>query len=216
MRILFQIATWLFMPILMPVYALLLVMYTPSQPFNLSEENSLFIFSNQNKVAILSNYILFTVIAPVAMYSIFLKLNIIKTIQLDDKKERNIPMILMAIFCFLLFYTFNSIQVVLPKYVYGLCLAGGIIITLFSILNIYFKISLHATGVGILTGFVFAYISEQLFFQLWILIFVLLVSGIVLSSRLYLNKHNSIELISGYFLSFIITFTINLYYPFLK
>ena len=166
MRIFFQIATWLFMPILMPVYALLLVMYTPSQPFNLSEENSLFIFSNQNKVAILSNYILFTVIAPIAMYSIFLKLNIIKTIQLDDKKERNMPMILMAIFCFLLFYTFNSIQVVLPKYVYGLCLAGGIIITLFSILNIYFKISLHATGVGILTGFVFAYISQQLFFQL--------------------------------------------------
>ena len=214
MRIFFQIATWLFMPILMPVYALLLVMYTPSQPFNLSEENSLFIFSNQNKVAILSNYILFTVIAPIAMYSIFLKLNIIKTIQLDDKKERNMPMILMAIFCFLLFYTFNSIQVILPKYVYGLCLAGGIIIALFSLLNIYFKISLHATGVGILTGFIFAYISEQLFFQLWILIFVLLVSGIVLSSRLYLNKHNPIELISGYFLSFIITFTLNLYYPF--
>ena len=214
MRIFFQIATWLFMPILMPVYALLLVMYTPSQPFNLSEENSLFIFSNQNKVAILSNYILFTVIAPIAMYSIFLKLNIIKTIQLDDKKERNMPMILMAIFCFLLFYTFNSIQVILPKYVYGLCLAGGVIITLFSLLNIYFKISLHATGVGILTGFIFAYISEQLFFQLWILILVLLVSGIVLSSRLYLNKHNSIELISGYFLSFIITFILNLYYPF--
>ena len=214
MRIFFQIATWLFMPIFMPIYALLLVMYAPSQPFNISEDNSLFIFSNQNKVAILSNYILFTVIAPIAMYSIFLKLNIIKTIQLDDKKERNMPMILMAIFCFLLFYTFNSIQVILPKYVYGLCLAGGIIIALFSLLNIYFKISLHATGVGILTGFIFAYISEQLFFQLWILIFVLLVSGIVLSSRLYLNKHNPIELISGYFLSFIITFTLKLYYPF--
>ena len=214
MRIFFQIATWLFMPIFMPIYALLLVMYAPSQPFNISEDNSLFIFSNQNKVAILSNYILFTVIAPIAMYSIFLKLNIIKTIQLDDKKERNMPMILMAIFCFLLFYTFNSIQVILPKYVYGLCLAGGIIIALFSLLNIYFKISLHATGVGILTGIIFAYISEQLFFQLWILIFVLLVSGIVLSSRLYLNKHNPIELISGYFLSFIITFTLNLYYPF--
>ena len=214
MRIFFQIATWLFMPIFMPIYALLLVMYAPSQPFNISEDNSLFIFSNQNKVAILSNYILFTVIAPIAMYSIFLKLKIIKTIQLDDKKERIIPMILMASFCFFLFYTFNSIQVVLPKYVYGLCLAGGVIITLFSLLNIYFKISLHATGVGILTGFIFAYISEQLFFQLWILIFVLLVSGIVLSSRLYLNKHNPIELISGYFLSFIITFTLNLYYPF--
>lgn len=214
MRIFFQIATWLFMPIFMPIYALLLVMYAPSQPFNLSEDNSLFIFSNQNKVAILSNYILFTVIAPAIMYSIFLKLKIIKTIQLDDKKERIIPMILMASFCFFLFYTFNSIQVVLPKYVYGLCLAGGVIITLFSLLNIYFKISLHATGVGILTGFIFAYISEQLFFQLWILIFVLLVSGIVLSSRLYLNKHAPVELISGYFLSLFITFILNLYYPF--
>ena len=214
MRIFFQITTWLFMPILMPIYALLLVMYVPSQPFNLSEDNSLFIFSNQNKVAILSNYILFTVIAPAIMYSIFLKLKIIKTIQLDDKKERIIPMILMASFCFFLFYSFNSIEVTLPKYAYGLCLSGGIIISLFSILNLYFKISLHATGVGILTGFISAYITDQQFFQVSVLISVLIVSGIVLSSRLYLNKHAPVELISGYFLSLFITFTLNLYYPF--
>ena len=85
MRIFFQITTWLFMPILMPIYAQLLVMYVPSQPFNLSEDNSLFIFSNQNKVAILSNYILFTVIAPAIMYSIFLKLKIIKVLKIHYK-----------------------------------------------------------------------------------------------------------------------------------
>lgn len=214
MRIISQIATWVFMPIMMPIYALLLVMYVPSEPLNISENNSLFLFIPQNKIAILLNYILFTAIAPVVMYTIFLRLNIIKSVQLDDKKERSIPMLLMALFCFLLFYTFNSLQVILPKYIYGLCLSGGIIIGFFTLLNLYFKVSLHATGAGILTGFIFSYVAEQLFFHLWVLIFVVLVSGIILSSRLYLNKHTPIELVSGYFISLIFTFILNLYYPF--
>ena len=75
------------------------------------------------------------------------------------------------------------------------------------------KVSLHATGVGILTGFVFAYVLEQIYFQLWILVVVILISGIVLTTRLFLEKHTPKELIIGYFFSLITTFVLNFYFP---
>ncbi len=201
------------MPIFMPIYGLLLVMYVRSFPVSLSQGNSLFAFTTEFKTAIILNYLLFTVIAPMAMYLIFRRINVIKTVQLDEKKERNIPMILMSLFCLLLFYTFNSVQFILPKYVYALCLSGGVIIAILLLINQFIKVSLHATGVGILTGFIFAYAAEQLLFDYRILIFVIIVSGIVLSSRLYLEKHSPKELVIGYFLSLFITFVLNLYYP---
>ncbi len=213
MRIISQVVTWGFMPILMPIYALLLAMYIPSLPIDISRGNTLYALKTEFKTAILLNYILFTVLAPIIMYLIFRRINIIKTVQLDEKQERNVPMILMSLFCLLLFYTFNSVQFILPKYIYALCLSGGIIISILLVINMYLKVSLHATGVGILTGFTFAYVREQMIFDYRILILVIIISGIVLSSRLYLEKHTPKELVIGYFLSLIITFILNLYYP---
>lgn len=213
MRLIAQIVTWVLMPVFMPIYALLLAMYSPSLPIDISHGNTLFALKPEFEIAILLNYLLFTVVAPILMYLIFRILNIIKTVQLDDKKERNIPMILMSIFCLLLFYTFNAVQFILPKYVYALCLSGGLIIAFLLVLNQYLKVSLHATGVGILTGFTFAYVKEQMIFDYRILILVIIVSGIVMSSRLYLEKHSPKELAIGYFLSLFITFVLNFYYP---
>ena len=97
---------------------------------------------------------------------------------------------------------------------YALCLSGAVVISIFTIVNNYFKVSLHATGVGIFTGFLLAYFSEQLFFNIWILALGFIVSGIVLSSRLFLEKHTPKELLVGYVFSFLITFGLNLFYPF--
>lgn len=206
--------SWGFMPILMPFLGLILVMYTPSQPIDISNHyNSLYLFNEHNKVVILSRFLIFSVILPGLMYIFLRNTAIIQTTQLDDKSERRIPMIMMSLFCFFLFYLFFTENAILPKYTYALCLSGGIIIGIFSYVNKFIKISLHATGVGILTGFVFAYVSEQVYFQIWILPFVILISGIVLTTRLYLEKHTPIELIIGYFFSLIITFILNYYFP---
>ena len=78
----------------------------------------------------------------------------------------------------------------------------------------YLKVSLHATGVGILSGFILAYFTEQVYFEIWILALSFFISGLVLTSRLYLEKHTPKELIIGYFFSFLVTFLLNLYYPF--
>lgn len=206
--------SWAFMPILMPLLGLILVMYTPSEPLDLGKAyNSLYLFNEHNKIIVLSYFLIFSALIPSVMYLFLRNMSIIQTPQLDDKEERQLPMILMSIFCFSLFYMLISANSILPKYTYALSLSGGIIIGIFTYVNKYLKVSLHGAGVGILTGFVFAYVSEQIYFQFWILIFVVLLSGIVLTTRLYLKKHTPIELIIGYFFSLIITFVLNYYFP---
>jgi hypothetical protein len=207
------LASWLLMPILMPCYALLLVMYTPSVPYSLGDGNSLYLPSSRFKLLILLYFFLFTAVIPSLMYLFLKSTNVIKTVQLDSKEERKAPMILMVLFCLFLYYMLQSAQSVLPKYTYALCLSGAVVVGIFTFVNQYMKVSLHAAGAGILTGFVFAYCWEQIYFQFSILIVVVLISGIVLSSRLFLEKHSPKELIVGYFFSLFVTFALNLYFP---
>lgn len=213
MRIFSQIVSWVLMPILMPIYALILVMYVPSEPLIISAGDSMFGFSDEIKLRIIYFYFLFTAFTPLLIYGFLIKLKIINSIQMEEKAERKIPLVILSVFCLLLYYVFRSINADLPKYIYGLCLSGAIILSIFTFVNRYIKVSLHATGAGILTGFVSAYIAEQSYFQLWVLIVVILVSGIVLTSRLYLEKHSPKELTIGFIFSLIVTFTLNYYYP---
>ncbi len=213
MKRLFQTISWVFMPILMPIYGLLIVMFTPSEPYNLADGNSLYFYPFINKLIILGFFLMFSVIIPGAIYIVMQKLNYLKTIEMDDKEERKSPMIIMSLCCLFLLYFFNSLSTELPKYIYALCFSGAFIISLFSFINIRFKISLHATGVGIFTGFLMAYFVDQIYFKVYFLALAFILSGLVITARLYLQKHSFKEVILGYFLSLLITFVLNLYYP---
>ena len=213
MKRLFQTISWVFMPILMPIYGLLVVMFTPSEPYNLADGNSLYFYPFINKLIILGFFIMFSVIIPGVIYIVMQKLNYLKTIEMDHKEERKSPMIIMSLCCLFLLYFFNSLSTELPKYIYALCFSGAFIISLFSFINIRFKISLHATGVGIFTGFLMAYFVDQIYFKVYFLALAFILSGLVITARLYLQKHSFKEIILGYFLSLLITFVLNLYYP---
>ena len=119
----------------------------------------------------------------------------------------------MSLCCLFLLSFFNSLSTELPKYIYALSFSGAFIISLFSFINIRFKISLHATGVGIFTGFLMAYFVDQIYFKVYFLALAFILSGLVITARLYLQKHSFKEIILGYFLSLLITFVLNLYYP---
>jgi membrane-associated phospholipid phosphatase len=214
MKFISHIISWVLMPILMPIYALLLVMFFPSEPINIYSNDSLFLIPLQNKIVLLIYYFIFSVFAPGMLYIYLKKVKLISSLEMNEQNERKIPMVIMSISCLFLYYLLTSNNFILPKYIYGLCLSGAVIISLFTLLNLYLKVSLHATGVGILSGFVLAYFAEQIYFEIWILALSFFISGLVLTSRLYLEKHTPKEIIIGYFFSFIVTFILNLYYPF--
>jgi membrane-associated phospholipid phosphatase len=72
-----------------------------------------------------------------------------------------------------------------------------------TIINFWWKISIHSAGSGALTALVFI-LSFRMYSALgWYLILVITVSGLVLSSRLRLNFHNPRQVWLGYFAGFL-------------
>jgi membrane-associated phospholipid phosphatase len=215
MKTLSHIISWVFLPLFMPMYGLLIAMYVPSNQDYLFNEDSMFFLTDAAKTAILYMFLIFSVLAPALSFIILRKRNIISTIDMESQAERNIPMFITLTYCLVLYFLFilKAQDNILPKYVYALPLSGVFVTASFTYINRWIKISLHAGGAGILTGFIFAYVAEQIEYQFWILIFVILASGITISARLYLKKHTQTEVYTGWLLAVLITFLINYLYP---
>lgn len=215
MKLFSEIISWIFLPLLMPVYGLLITMYVPSQQDYLLNEDSLFFLNPTAKEAILYMFLIFSAIAPGLSFLYLHKKGIISTIDMENKRERSVPMLIMLAYCLVLYFLFviKAPGGVLPKYVYALPLSGVFVTAAYGIINRWIKISLHAGGAGILTGFLYAYACEQFEFQFWILLFPIIASGLTLTARLFLEKHTPLEVYTGWSAAAIVTFLVNLLYP---
>lgn len=199
----------------MPIYGLILAMYIPSEPKITYYFESLYYFPSEAKSAILYMFFIFSALAPGLSFYLLRKRNVISTIDMENQQERNIPMFIMLAYCLLLYllFKFKFQDGQLPKYIYALPLAGVFVTVIFTFINRWIKISLHGGGAGILTGFLFAYALDQLYFNFTMLIFAVIASGLTIAARLYLNKHTPREVYTGWSLAVLITFLVNYLYP---
>jgi len=215
MKLFSEIASWVFLPLLMPIYGLLIAMYIPNDQDFLLNRDCLYMMNGPIKEAVLTMFLIFSALFPGAAFLLLRRWNIITTIDMEDKRERSIPMLIMLISCLMLYFLFliKAPNGVLPKYVYALPLSGVFVTVSYALINRWIKISLHAGGAGILTGFLFAYAYGHMVFPFWTLLFPVMASGITLTARLYLKKHSPLEVYTGWSLAFISTFLVNHLYP---
>lgn len=205
MRFLAQFISWIFLPLLMPVYGIATAMYIPSIEPDFFQQNTLFWMNPSFKLVVLAWFFIFSFLAP-AMSLLILKMtNTISTIEVDDRSERATPIAISAIFCLILGLLFivKAPNGMLPISIYALPWGGFISIMITLFLTRKDKVSLHALGVGMLFGFFVAYYSQQAQFYFEILIYAILVSGLVMSARVYLGKHTLKQVFVGFFVGFL-------------
>ncbi len=206
-RILAHFFSWIFLPLFMPSYGILLTMYVASLPKDLTHA-SMFLLTPEMKTRLLLLFFLFSAAAPGLSFLALHQKKVISTIDIENQRERNIPLLVMMAYSLVLFllFFFKAPDHVLPIAFYALPLAGLLVTSIYMAINKWIKISLHAGGAGILVGFLFAYYLEQQQFNRWILPAAIFASGLTIASRLYLNKHRPIEVYTGWTLAVIITF----------
>ena len=114
---------------------------------------------------------------------------------LTRRRDRFIPYLCTAISYFTGAVALGRLA--MPKFVLMLMIAVAVALLINSIVNIWWKISAHLTGVGGLLGGIL-YISYQFHInpQGWI-IAVMLVCGVVAAARLYLNAHTPGQVVAG-------------------
>lgn len=214
MKLSSQIISWLFVPLITPVLGILLAMYIPSYQDVLNED-CLYTIGAQQKGQILYYYFFFCLVVP-GLALLYLKgIGVVSTIEIDDRKERAIPIIVMFCSCLGLFLLHTYMipkSYGFSKYVYSYPLAGVVVTAIFFFQTLWKKVSLHGGGMGIMTGFLIAYAAEMQEFQMWIVPFAIVASGLVMSARIYLEKHTLLEVVIGWFTGTFVTFAINYYY----
>lgn len=215
MKLFSQIISWVFIPLLTPIYGLLLALYVPSSAgFYAFNSDCLYTELDARKWAVVVMFTFFTALVPAVAYVNMRARGYITTIEMDDRKERNAPIIIMFLSCLALFVAFLFMirGIAVPKYLFSLPLSGMVAALALYFLTQWKKVSMHAAGVGIMTGFLLEYSLQMEQFQFWTIIVAVLLSGLVGSARIYLGKHTLLEVFIGWITGTFLTFVVNYLY----
>ncbi|HWB28078.1 MAG TPA: hypothetical protein VG738_21545 [Chitinophagaceae bacterium] len=194
-RVMAKIFSYVFHPLFLPTY--IFIWLTLRFPYEFVGFNPVDLFLRKITV--------FWMTAFFPAFGTFLcwRVGFIDSIYLRTQKERIIPYVITMFFYWWMWYlslrVFNgeNSEGQLPEVLKFFYLGIGFASVFGLILNNFFKISMHAMGVGgalmfvILTGF---------FYHLYIgldISLALLVAGVVCTSRLLLNEHGNKEIYAG-------------------
>ena len=206
-----NIISWVFIPLFMPIYGLLLVMFIPTiSKTALLQQFNLYTLPFQNKIHLLFLFFILIVLAPGLSLLMMKRQKRISNLQIDNRQERTYPIMVTVIYGVLLgvFLWTQIPKNALSPILFALPWAGAFSGIIAVIVNRFEKISLHGIGAGMLFGFVLTYYQMQSHFHLAVLIAVIILGGIILTSRMYLQKHTLREALTGYLLGFFSTFMV--------
>ena len=162
-------------------------------------------FEKRLQLIVLGLVFALTYVVPVLLLLFLKNFGFIKDFQVSTIKERRFPVIFMI---FLLYFLGNTIIQIptirnLGILFYGTSLSLTCIYVLFSV---KLKSSLHLVSMGNMIGFFLIMTNINSLSMLPIIILLVLLSGILASSRLYLKAHTPVELLIGFSLGIVCQF----------
>jgi hypothetical protein len=180
--------SYIFHPLLMPFYAVILVM-------NLNTYIA-YSISPQVQRIIISLVFITTGAMPVITALLLLQKGAIRSMEMESIEERRIPFITTAVYYLSCYYLLQQLPI--PRILGLMVLGATVTIFIAWLLSFRWKVSIHMIGIGGFTGLLFA-ISQILGAPLLpAIILIILISGVLGSSRLILNAHTPAQVYSGF------------------
>ena len=143
-----------------------------------------------------------TFIIPVIILFILKKFNMIKSLMMEKREERFIPLFIMVLSLYVTSRFFNG---VIALILYNFYLISNLVLCVVVFwINIYWKISFHGIGWGAFTCmlFIMSTIASPLYFNYFLV--SIMISGIVGWARLKLKSHSESQLYVGFTVGFLI------------
>lgn len=197
MKILARSVSYLLHPFLIPLYGLFFIFNTGSVFSIIPGRVQIYCYA----VTVLS-----LVLIPVFGMFLMKKFNLITDYDLEMKQERIYPALLTIFSAFLGFYLIGRIPYAVI--IQQLFLILIIVLSGFSIITLRWKISMHMTAIGAICGFLMIIGLKYMGDVRLVFMLMLILSGILAASRLYLKKHNPAQIYTGFLLG--ITFVVGI------
>ncbi len=195
-----NVLSWVFVPLLMPVYGILLI-------FNLS---FLSFAPFHTKLVFTLIVIGANFIVPMLLVLLLKKMGIIEDIGLNGRKERLIPYVI-TIVCLLGTGIFLYAKMA-PLWV-AMFYAGGALAGLINlIVNFWWKISAHAAGIAGIVAMLIQMTKEgpTVVAMTWWIVGAILVAGLLGSARIWLGRHTLMQVLAGSAVGFLSVWTLSL------
>lgn len=184
-----QALSIIFHPLFVPLYGTWLLVYTHAFTFAGITGKARFALY----ASVIANMIILTGITVLLLKAI----HFIQSIRMQTQRDRVIPYIATMTFyfwSFLVFHHQKEMPAILTAFVLGCFLA----VVLAFISNLVLKISMHALGMGGLLGLMLCTFGDPYYNIALPLMIVILLSGIVCTSRLILGEHSLREIYLGF------------------
>ncbi|MBR9997412.1 MAG: PA-phosphatase [Cyclobacteriaceae bacterium] len=189
-----KIISYAFHPLMMPTYLfIIIILYLPDalQPMSV-------------KVML---YVLLLIFITTFMIPLFSLLGLrtalnISSLHLEKRKERILPFSFITLFYGLTTYLFHT-KIEVNDFLLSILLGATVVVGIVTIVTVFYKISVHAAGVGCMLGSMLAMIYRfPTHHLLWQFCMITLLAGIILSARLSLKAHTNSEVYAGFGLGF--------------
>lgn len=196
---------------LLPIARTLSIMFTPFY-LPIVSMIAMFFFSYlsilpwQYKLQVIVETYLFTILIPTLLIHLYRRYHGWSFFHLRARERRMVPYIISILSYFAWYYIMRWMH--MPHFMSSIIVAALFVQIVCALTNVWFKVSAHMAAIGGVTGGIIAFSLIFGFNAVWWLAFVLILSGMVGTSRMMLRVHTLSQIVTGYLLGAITTFLV--------
>lgn len=171
---------------------------------------ALFVFSYmslmpwQFKLMVLTMVYLFTILIPTLLIHGYRRYQGWTTIEIGQKERRMVPYIVAILCYFGCYYLMSTMRI--PQFMANILVAALVIQVVCAIINVWWKISTHTAAIGGFAGALLAFSMLFSFNPLWWFCVIMVIAGMVGTSRMILRQHSLLQVIAGFLVGVIAGF----------
>ncbi|HSU29141.1 MAG TPA: hypothetical protein VLJ68_12220 [Chitinophagaceae bacterium] len=190
LRLIAKIISYLFHPVLVPLYVVWFLLFV--HPYLFAG------FTAWDKTRVLLQSILMFFFFPVVSVLLMKALKFVETIYLNTQKDRIIPYVACGIWYFWIWYVWRNqpdYPIEAVEFAMGIFLAASLGL----MLNIFMKVSMHALAMGVVCTFILGLALREGISSGIYITAALLMAGLVCTARLIVSDHTTKEVYTGLF-----------------
>lgn len=153
------------------------------------------------KLTIITMVYLFTILLPTLLTHFYRRYQGWTSMDLGRKERQLVPYII-AILCYFACYYMMSIMRI-PQFMANILVAALVIQIVCAIINVWWKISTHTAAIGGFEGALVAFSILFAFNPMWWFCIILIIAGMVGSSRMILRQHTLGQVVAGFVLGLV-------------
>ena len=153
------------------------------------------------KFFVLAVVYFFTILLPTFLIHLYRRYQGWTLIELGSRERRVVPYLISIICYFTCLYLMRQMHI--PYFMRSIVATALFIQVVCAMINVWWKISTHTAGIGGVAGALFVFSEVFSFNPTWWFCLVLIVAGVLGTSRMILRQHTLSQVVVGFLVGFV-------------